>query len=65
MNDLRILDIKNEIEFREIQESRPDPKNCDKKNQGGISRVRVNPVAWITNPNSHTPVSNSRANIIN
>ena len=32
---------------------------CNKKNEGGISRARLNPVSWITNPNSHTPVSNS------
>jgi hypothetical protein len=31
----------------------------NKKNEGGISRARVNPVSWITNPASHTPVSNS------
>ncbi len=29
------------------------------KKEDGISRVRVNPVFWITNPNSHTPVSNN------
>jgi len=29
----------------------------NKKNEGGISRARVNPVSWITNPASHTPVS--------
>jgi hypothetical protein len=32
---------------------------CGIKNEGGISRARVNPVSWITNPNSHTPVINS------
>jgi hypothetical protein len=28
---------------------------CNKKNEGGISKSQVNPVSYITNPNSHTP----------
>jgi len=34
------------------------------KNQGGISKARVNPTSWITNFNSHILFSNSRAYFI-
>jgi hypothetical protein len=42
----------------------PEMSWCNKKNEGGISRARVNSVAWITNHNSHTPVSNRRVYFI-